>query len=466
MTKTDPLTPSYAKNMRLIGHSDQAGRSDGQQIMVQNGYAYIGHVCSKGFSVVDVRNPQKPEAVAYVQNPPNTWSLHLQVHDDLLLLVHGRDMFSQPEMADERNYYKPQSGSHGEHVSQLARDWSAGMAVYDISKPAAPQQIGFMPVEGAGLHRIWYVGGRWAYASAMIDGFSDYILVIIDMADPARPEIVGRYWLPGMNLAAGEKADWPLERGRYGLHHGVVAEDIAYCAWRDGCLASVDVSDKANPKLIVHRNWSPPFGGGTHNCLPLPDRNLLVVLDEAVLDNMEDGFKPIWVFDNQVKSNPISISTFPLPNDRDYIAVGGHFGPHNIHENRPGSFQSSTLIFATYQNAGVRVYDIADPFRPKKSAPACRRPRRSSPIPVPTGRSCCTRPTFSSTETASATARTGAAPGFASWSIWAERGRRKDVLGVSSRPAHATVSGLRVRAGRGDHAGRGERADTRPPPSP
>ena len=143
-----------------------------------------------------------------------------------------------------------------------------------------------------------------------------------------------------------------------------MADDIAYCAWRDGCLASVDVSDKANPKLIVHRVWSPPFGGGTHNCLPLTDRNLLIVLDEAVLDNMEDGFKPIWVFDNQVKSNPISVATFPLPDDRDYVAVGGHFGPHNIHENRPGSFQSSSLIFATYQNAGVRVYDIADPFRP------------------------------------------------------------------------------------------------------
>jgi hypothetical protein len=83
-----------------------------------------------------------------------------------------------------------------------------------------------------------------------------------------------------------------------------------------------------------------------------------------VLDNMEDGFKPIWIFDNQVKSNPISISTFPLPSDRDYVAVGGHFGPHNIYENRPEGFQSETLIFATYQNAGVRVYDVTDQFRP------------------------------------------------------------------------------------------------------
>ena len=114
-----------------------------------------------------------------------------------------------------------------------------------------------------------------------------------------------------MNLAAGETANWPLPTGRYGLHHAVIHDDIAYCAWRDACLVVVDVKDKANPKLIVHKIWAPPFGGGTHNCLPLPDRDLLIVLDETVLDNMEDGFKPIWVFDNQVKSNPISDLDLP-----------------------------------------------------------------------------------------------------------------------------------------------------------
>ena len=48
MSAAEHLKPTYARNMRLIGHSDQAGRSDGQQIMVRGGYAYIGHVCSKG----------------------------------------------------------------------------------------------------------------------------------------------------------------------------------------------------------------------------------------------------------------------------------------------------------------------------------------------------------------------------------------------------------------------------------
>jgi hypothetical protein len=234
-----------------------------------------------------------------------------------------------------------------------------------------------MPVNGGGLHRARYVGGRWAYASALIDGFTDYILITIDMADPTEPKEAGRFWLPGMNLSTGEKPNWPSAVDRFGLHHAIVHADTAYCSWRDACLAVVDVSDRSAPKLITHKSWSPPFGGGTHNCLPLPDRDLLVVVDEAVLDNMEDGFKPIWIFDNRVPSNPISISTLPAPSNTDYKAVGGHFGPHNIHENRPGTFISSELIFATFQNAGVRIFDIRDPYRPVEvgalvpPAPSC-----------------------------------------------------------------------------------------------
>jgi len=355
--------PTYAHNMRLIGHTDQAGRGDGQQIMVRNGYAYIGHVCSKGFSVIDVRDPTKPKPVNYIQNPPNTWSLHLQVHDDLLLLVQGRDMFTRPDMADERNYYKPKAGRHDAHETPKERNWTAGMAVFDISKPEAPRQIGFMPVDGTGIHRIWYVGGRWAYASAMIEGFTDYIFITIDMSDPANPREAGRYWIPGMNQAAGETPNWP-GTSRFGLHHAIIDGDTAYAAWRDAGMVVIDVADRAKPKLISHRDGAPPFGGGTHNCLPLPGRDLLVVLDEAVLDHQEDGVKHIWMFDNRDKSNPVSIATFPQPAEADYKSKGGHFGPHNIHENRPGTFVSSEMIFATYQNAGIRVFDIRNQHAP------------------------------------------------------------------------------------------------------
>lgn len=358
--------PDFARNMRIVGHCDQGGRPDGVQVMVHRGFAYVGHMFSKGFSVIDVRDPKNPLAVKYTAAPPGTWNIHLQTHGDLLLVINAKDMFAAAEFADERAYYKGQLGQvvgTAAAKKSAARDWTAGLAVYDIAKPESPRRIGFMAVDGGGIHRIWYTGGRWAYVSALLDGFTDYIFMTVDMADPKNPREAGRWWIPGMNQAAGETTSWPTT-SRYGLHHAIVHGDVAYAAWRDAGMVAIDVADRAKPKLIAHKDGSPPFGGGTHNCLPLPDRDLLIVLDEAVLDHQEDGVKHIWVFDNRVPSNPVSIATFPQPAEADYKSKGGHFGPHNIHENRPESFVSSELIFATYQNAGVRVFDIRDQYRP------------------------------------------------------------------------------------------------------
>ncbi|MBV9347015.1 MAG: hypothetical protein JO245_03480 [Pseudolabrys sp.] len=361
---SDLPKPDYARNMRIIGHSDQGGRPDGVQVMVHRGFAYIGHMFSKGFSVIDVRDPKNPKPAAYVPAPANTWNIHLQIHDDLLLVIHAKDMFAAAEFADEKAYYKGQLGKTvGTAESKRARDWSAGLAVYDISNPAAPKQIGFMPVEGGGIHRIWYTGGRWAYVSVLLDGFTDYIFMCVEMSDPAKPRAAGRWWIPGMHAAGGEKISWS-PTARFGLHHAIIHGDTVYAAWRDAGMVVIDIVDRENPKLISHRDGAPPFGGGTHNCLPLPDRNLLVVLDEAVLDHQEDGVKNIWVFDNRDTAKPEIISSFPQPKDANYKNKGGHFGPHNLHENRPGSFVSSELIFSTWQNAGIRVHEIGDPHAP------------------------------------------------------------------------------------------------------
>ena len=300
----------------------------------------------------------------------NTWNIHLQSHGDLLLVINAKDMFAAPEFQDETQYYKGALGKKvgtAENTEAAERNWTAGLAVYDIANPAEPRKIGFMSVEGGGIHRLWYVGGNWAYASVLLDGFTDYIFMSIDMSDPTNPKEVGRYWLPGMNLAAGETPTWDASR-RNGLHHPIVNGDTAYCAWRDAGMVILDIKDCAAPQLITHQNWSPPYGGGTHNCLPLPDRDLLVVADEAVLDNCADGIKYTWMFDIREPSNPISISTLPTPDDADYVNKGAHFGPHNIHENRPDGMISNDTIFATYQNAGVRIYDISDAYRPSEIA--------------------------------------------------------------------------------------------------
>src|SRR4029079_14172147 len=144
----------------------------------------------------------------------------------------------------------------------------------DIKDPANPKPIGFMDIDGFGFHRLWWDGGRYVYATALLRGFTDHILMIVDIADPTRPVEVSRWWLPGMWKDGGETN---ALAGRVALHHAIVAGDLAYGAWRNGGLTILDVKDKSAPKLIVHHNWCPPFGGNTHTALPLADRDLIAV---------------------------------------------------------------------------------------------------------------------------------------------------------------------------------------------
>jgi hypothetical protein len=351
-----------ARNIAFVGHTDQNGRGDGVQVMVHNGYAYVGTRVSRGVNVTDVRDPRNPKPVNFLPIHKNSWCMHLQTAENLMLVIEELDM--KAVMTAEQYYGGSMDRVDSARFGVRGQDFSAGMRVYDISDPANPRAIGFMEVQGLGLHRIWWTGGRYAYASALLDGFTDHILIIIDLHDPTRPQEVGRWWIPGMHAAGGEKPTW---KNRVALHHAVVAGDVAYGCWRDGGLTLIDVKDKENPKLIAHRNWCPPFGGGTHSALPLPDRDLLVVADEATLNIDKEQLKRVWMIDIRAPQNPVTIATLPTPADQDYVAKGGQFGPHNLHENRPGSFQSSTTIFATWQSAGVRVFDITDPYRPEET---------------------------------------------------------------------------------------------------
>lgn len=58
MSNDLPKPDHATSNLKLVGYSDQGGRCDGVQIMVHQGFAYVGHIFSKGFSVIDVRDPR------------------------------------------------------------------------------------------------------------------------------------------------------------------------------------------------------------------------------------------------------------------------------------------------------------------------------------------------------------------------------------------------------------------------
>jgi hypothetical protein len=97
--------PAVARgNIHFLGRSDQGGRPDGTQVMLSNGHSIVGHMFSDGFSVIDVRDPRAPKPVAFVANPPNTRSHHIQAHDGILLTVNGANVWALAKYAEQKDY--------------------------------------------------------------------------------------------------------------------------------------------------------------------------------------------------------------------------------------------------------------------------------------------------------------------------------------------------------------------------
>lgn len=358
-----PVPPEgIGRGLRHVSYSDVAGRPDTVQVMFNRDHLYVGHMFSDGVSILSAQDPRQLRPVGFFTAGGNTRTHHLQVADDLLLLANGANIVAMQSYDNMRSYFE---NVLADSITERT-EFRAGLSIHDISQPDQMREIAFLETPGLGINRLWWTGGRYAYAAAHFDGFTDHILAVIDLNALTRPEIVARWWLPGMNRAAGEEPTAGDGR-RVALHHMITSGDRGYAAWRDGGLTIHDLAEPSNPRLISQINWSPPFPGGTHTALPLPGRDLVVVADEANAEMCAKGTFYTFIVDVRAPENPVPISTLPTPTDRDYCAAGT-FGPHNLHENRPGSFVSEETIFATYNNAGVRVFDIADAFAPRELA--------------------------------------------------------------------------------------------------
>lgn len=327
-----------ARGLRGIGHHALDGFGDGMQVQKQGDALYVGHfgVSGAGTSILDASDPTDLRLVRQWRSPHGSHTHKVQVADGLLLVNHERFRGGDP--------------------------WSAGMAVYDLADPFAPEQVGWFDSTGAGVHRIVWMGGDHAYVSATPEGFDDRIWVVVDMRDPTDPRETGRWWWPGQHVAAGEEPTWPEGR-RFAAHHALVDGDTAYLGYGDAGLVVLDIADRAKPARLANLQWSP--GGDTHTCLPLPGRDLLVVTDETVDSSTEEHL--VRVVDVADPADPKVVSVCPPP-PGDYATRGLRFGPHNTHENRPGSYRSAELVFVTYFNAGLRVYDVVDAEHPVEVA--------------------------------------------------------------------------------------------------
>jgi hypothetical protein len=326
-------------NMRLLGHSDLAGHGDGSRIDKKGSFLYVAHMKSMAVTILNVEDPANPRVVNQIAKAPGVHSHKVQIAGDLMLTNHERAPW-------ETGDYRP------------------GIQVYDVSRPDSPKEISFFPTCEKGVHRFWFADGRYAHLPTSAEGFSNRIYRIVDVQNPTRVQETGQWWLPGLWAAGGETPTWDPKKSVW--CHGIIAAgDRAYVAYEDEGFAILDISSVSSPRLISRLDLMPPFRGHTHTVLPLPRRKLLIVAEEAVRNRCEDAYKMVWIVDVRDETRPVPIAAFPIP-EGDFCARGGRFGPHNIHENRPGSKDDDLLIYLCYFNAGIRIVDISNPFRPEE----------------------------------------------------------------------------------------------------
>ncbi len=314
-----PIPPQgIGSRIRHLSYSDQGGRPDGVQVMVNRRHVYVGHMFSDGVTILDASDPRRLKPVAFFTAGSGTRTHHLQVAADVMLLANGANIVSMQSYDNMRGYFE---NNLADSITNR-RKFRSGLSIHDISRPAEMKEIAFLEMPGFGINRLWWPGGRYAYVSAHFDGFIDHILCVVDLNNLTRPEIVSRWWMPGMNRAAGETPPLPAGR-RMALHHMITAGDRGYAAWRDGGLTIHDISDPARPTLVSHINWSPPFPGGTHTALPLPGRNLVVVADEANAEKCAKGTFHTFVVDLRAPENPVPIATLPTPAGTGFLFDAG-----------------------------------------------------------------------------------------------------------------------------------------------
>jgi len=280
-----------ALNMKLVGQNTLQGfgglgegmavqdAKDGRRIM------WLAHEgAPKNFTGVDITDPKNMKVVVQTDLPHNNMrSNSLDLVGDILAVAYQT------------------LGPKGLGDPGLNMD-PAGIELFDVSEPENPKSISLFSCKGPGsfgVHQLWFADGNYIHFAGGSDDFmarnvaDSQFYRCIDVRDPSKPFEVGRWWLPGTR--EGDDAPPPkrhpvFDSGFRAHNTNVYPErpDRCYVCYLDGGTFILDISDKANPKVLGSWNPHPPYPGFAHTALPLFDRELMIVSDECIRNGGED----------------------------------------------------------------------------------------------------------------------------------------------------------------------------------
>ena len=398
-----PGNNGYIKNLEVLDFNEMDGNCGVFQMQLyktKGGRYYLYGSCfggsQNGVMINEVTDPRHTRFVKYMQlvDPkiyPSTNTPKLQVADDLLICAMAGA--SGPAALKEQ----------GNDDIQFA----SGIRIYSLKEdPENPVFLGKWDCgvpRSIGVHRFMYNGGPYVYLSAEHERFEGMIMRILDISNPANPKEVGNWWSPEQFVDGypGRTVDHaaphvPSFMDKGWMHGPPFRRDdgIMFCGYCGDGLYVLDATDVTRPRCIGNLRFMPAFcselaGARTHTALPLPGRDLVVVTNEGERFQFfapgsikrAQALNNLHMVDVRDPSNPVLIAEFPypeVPEDFPYpnfnvmnLGCQGPFGPHNLHEpmsGKPWLEQRGDRVYCCYFAAGLRIYDVSDPYYIKELA--------------------------------------------------------------------------------------------------
>jgi len=389
-------------NMELVGFNDLQGRSAYQPIIInQDGreIAYVGHhagnlknpltgdVEPNGTSLIDVTDARRPSYLFHIPGPAGS----IDAAGSQMVRVCSGSVL--PRGIPGKWYLLR---SHGNAGPDEAHE------IYDVTDPAHPSRLTVIVDGLSNTHKSWWecdTGIAYLVANKLSEGWrqsgSNQHLKIYDLSDPEHPAYIRDFGLVGQEPSSTGNPPpgihGPISAGtgknRVYMPYGVGANGVVQIVDREKLLS--DFTDPVNPSreemLSPQKGvlaMSPDQGG--HSAfpiygMPIPEfqqgfdrlnsRDILILVSEAGANQcFGEGPHLAFLLDITNESTPWPISTLRVPEfPGDFCNKGGRFGAHAVTESFYPQFYGKLAIISWF-NAGVRVWDIRDPFDPQQIA--------------------------------------------------------------------------------------------------
>jgi hypothetical protein len=261
--------------------------------------------------------------------------------------------------------------------------------VFDVTDPADPKLVtrigGFIDA-----HKNWWECETGiAYLVSGVPGWRTRRMAhVVDLGDPEHPRFIRDFGLvgqePGATGPVPPELHGPISLGpaanRIYFAYGPGDHGVMQIVDRDKLLTGPAAPTPANllyPQ-VGRLDLSPLYGA--HTSFPLTGmtiaefdhdkagakRDFVMIVGEAFKENCAGTRQMVLFADVTDETHPMVVSSYTVPEaSGDFCARGGRFGAHASNESFAPVFYRK-LAFISHFNAGVRVLDIRDPYRPRE----------------------------------------------------------------------------------------------------